>query len=438
MPRPLPILAVEPGSVAERAGLVPGDRIVALNGQPVRDVIDLRFHAAEDELEFVIARANGSRIRTIHIERAPGETLGIQSEEMKARVCGNKCVFCFIDQMPAGRRRGLYVRDEDYRFSFLHGNYVTLTNLRPQEFDRIIEQGLSPLYISVHATDPAVRARLLGIDDLDVADVMPKLRRLAAGGIRIHAQVVLCPGLNDGAVLTQTAETLATLHPQVESVAVVPLGLTRHRAQLPALTPVTVEFARDVLTQVGELGARLQQRLLRRFVYLADEWFFLTNTPIPEASYYEDFPQLEDGVGLARRLIERLRSDGASLPIVKWVRGRRATIVTGKMAAPLIEAELISGLLAHHARSVDLVVVDNDFLGPGITVAGLLGGRDIERALRRRGVGDVVCLPPSCVNGRSLFLDDVSLAELERAVGVAVHLGLGDEPFHTNPVWEKT
>ncbi len=437
MPRPLPILAVEPGSVAERAGLRSGDRIVSLNGETLRDVIDLRFHAADDELEFVISRDAGARPRRIAIERAPGESLGIETEEMKARVCGNKCVFCFIDQMPEGRRRGLYVRDEDYRFSFLHGNYVTLTNLRPAEFDRIIEQGLSPLYVSVHATDPGVRARLLGIDDLSVADVLPRLRRLTAGGIRVHAQVVLCPGLNDGPVLADTAAGLAALHPGVESIAVVPLGLTRHRAGLPELTPVTPDFARTVIAQVESLGRTFRTKLGHPFIYLADEWFFLTGTPIPAAGYYQDFPQLEDGVGLARRLIERLAEAGDELPIVDWVRGRRATVVTGVMAAPLIAAELVQGLLARHARAVDLVVVENEFLGPGITVAGLLGGNDIRRAVLARGPGDLVCLPPSCVNGRSLFLDDVALDELAAALGVPVHFGLGDEPFHTNPVWEK-
>jgi len=438
MPRSLPILAVEPGSVAERAGLRPGDRIVSLNGETLRDVIDLRFHAADEELEFVIDRDAAARPRRITIERAPGEALGIDTEEMKARVCGNKCVFCFIDQMPEGRRRGLYVRDEDYRFSFLHGNYVTLTNLRPAEFDRIIEQALSPLYVSVHATDVQVRARLLGIDDLTVADVMPKLRRLTAGGIRVHAQVVLCPGWNDEAVLDDTAATLAELHPGVQSIAVVPLGLTRHRVGLPELAPVTPDFARTVIVQVESLGRRFREKLGHPFIYLADEWFFLTGTALPSAAYYQDFPQLEDGVGLARRLIDRLAEGGADLPIVDWVRGRHATVVTGVMAAPLIAAELVQGLLARHARAVDLVVVENEFLGSGITVSGLLAGEDIRRAVLARGAGDVVCLPPSCVNGRSLFLDDLALDALTAAVGVPVHVGLGDEPFHTNPVWEKS
>jgi putative radical SAM enzyme (TIGR03279 family) len=290
----------------------------------------------------------------------------------------------------------------------------------------------------VHATDPEVRARLLGIDDLLVADVRPKLRRLVEGGIRVHAQVVLCPGLNDGLVLADTAATLAELHPGVQSIAVVPLGLTRHRAGLPALEPVTPDFARQVIVQVEALGMRFRETLGHPFIYLADEWFFLTGTPIPPAAYYQDFPQLEDGVGLARRLIERLGEAGGELPIVDFVRGRRATVVTGVMAAPLIAAELVQGLLARHAREVDLVVVENEFLGPGITVSGLLAGGDIRRAVAARGAGQVVCLPPSCVNGRSLFLDDLALGELTAALGVPVHVGLGDEPFHTNPVWEKT
>ena len=438
MPRPLPITAVDSGSLGARAGIRPGDRIVTLNGTALRDVIDLRFEAAEPELELVVERPGEPRPRAIRIERANGEPLGLETEEMKARTCGNQCVFCFIDQMPPGRRRGLYVRDEDYRFSFLHGNYVTLTNIRPREIERILAQGLSPLYVSVHATDPAVRARLLGIDDLAVADVMPKLRRLTAGGIRVHAQVVLCPGWNDGAVLEETAETLTALHPGVESIAVVPLGLTRHREGLPVLAPVTPPVARAVLAQVEALGARYRARLGHPFVYLADEWYFLTGTPIPPAAWYADFPQLEDGVGIARRFIDRVRAEGEALPITARVRGRHATVVTAAMAAPVVEAELVRGVLARHARRVDLVVVENEFLGPGITVAGLLAGGDIRRAVLARGTGDVVCLPPTCVNGRSLFLDDLSLAELEASLGVPVHLGFGDEAFQTNPVWEKT
>jgi putative radical SAM enzyme (TIGR03279 family) len=442
MPRPLPILGIEPESIAARAGLKPGDRIVTLNGQPLRDVIDLRFEAAEEDLRFVVERAEpGAKPRSIRIqvERASGESLGIETEEMKARVCGNDCVFCFIDQMPKGGRRGLYVRDEDYRFSFLHGNYVTLTNLRPQEFDRILTQGLSPLYVSVHATDPKVRARLLGISDLATADVLPRIRRLTEGGIRVHAQVVLCPGLNDGAVLTETAEALALLHPGVESVAIVPLGLTKHRAGLPELRPVTPAFATEVLAQLEALGQGFRRRLGLRFVYPSDEWFFLTRTPIPPADYYQDFPQLEDGVGLARRFIDRVRDAGETLPIVDRVRGRHATVVTGVMAAPMVEAELVQGLLAQHARRIELVVVENTFLGSGITVAGLLAGEDIARAVvERGGAGDVLCLPPMCVNGRALFLDDLSLAELATASGAELQIGLGDEPFHTNPVWEKS
>ncbi len=448
MPRPLPIDSVEPRSAAGRAGLKAGDRIVTLNGRALRDVIDLRFEGAEEELTFVIERPDRAaatatakpkpKTKTIRIERAAGEELGIETEAMKARVCGNDCVFCFIDQMPKGGRSGLYVRDEDYRFSFLHGNYVTLTNLRPAEFDRILEQGLSPLYVSVHATDPVVRARLLGIQDTAVADILPRLRRLVDGGVRVHAQIVLCPGLNDGAVLEETVTALAELHPGVDSVAVVPLGLTRHRAGLPELTPVTPDFAAEVLAQLARIGDECRGRLGQRFVYAADEWYFLTRTPIPPHSHYQDFPQLEDGVGLARRFIDRVREEGARLPIVKRVRGRHVTVVTGVMAAPMVDAELVRGLLAAHAKRVDLVVVENAFLGPGITVAGLLAGGDIARAIGDQGgAGDVVCLPPSCVNGRSLFLDDMALEELVQACAAPLHLGLGDEPFHTNPVWEK-
>lgn len=457
----MPITAVEPASAAARAGITAGERLRTLNGVALRDVIDLRFEGAEAEIEAVLEDAAGAR-RTVHIERLPGEALGIETEEMKARTCANKCVFCFIDQMPHGRRRGLYVRDEDYRFSFLHGNYVTLTNVREREIERMIEQGLSPIYVSVHATDPAVRARLLGIEDRGVADVVPRLERLIAGGVQIHAQIVLCPGWNDGAVLDATIERLAGLYPGVDSVAVVPLGQTRHRQGLVELQPVTVTTAQAVVAQCQAWQRRLAgaRRPGTTFVYLADEWYFLAGAPLPPAAHYRDFPQLEDGVGLTRRFIDRLRAAGERLPIIERLRGRRVTVVTATMAAPVVAEHLVDGLLARHARAVELVVVENTFLGPGITVAGLLAGGDIRRAVQQRwqrsqqqqvqqqqvqqqqpprSGSELLLLPPACVNGRGLFLDDLPLATLERQLGVPVVLGLGDATatMQTNPVWEK-
>ncbi|MGD8396716.1 MAG: DUF512 domain-containing protein, partial [Candidatus Eiseniibacteriota bacterium] len=286
-------------------------------------------------------------------------------------------------------------------------------------------------------TDPAVRARLLGIDDVERADVVPVLERLIEGGIRVHAQIVLCPGWNDGAVLEATVERLAALHPGVESVAVVPLGQTAHRAGLPALAPVTHTVARAVLEQCETLQARCIGRCGHPFVYLADEWYFRTGAPIPPAAHYRDFPQLEDGVGMSRQLIEHLEGSGDRLPVVRRVRNRHVTVVTGTMAAPLVREHLVDGLLARHARAVDFVVVENDFLGRSITVSGLLAGGDIHRAVRARGIGELLLLPPNCVNGRGLFLDDMALDALREALGVPVDLGLGDENRQTNPVWEK-
>ncbi len=434
--RPLPIIAIEPGSAAARAGLRAGERIHRLNGARLRDLIDLRFEAAEAELEFEVENGDGRR-RTLQIVRQPGEALGIVTEEMKARTCANKCVFCFVDQLPRHSRPGLGVRDEDYRYSFLHGNYVTLTNFRSQDLERVIEQGLSPLYVSVHATDPEVRARLLGLADPARAAILPRLDSLLAGGIRVHAQVVLCPGWNDGKVLDQTIAALAARTPGVDSIAVVPLGLTGHRADLTALEPVTAAMAGAVVAQCQAWQERLTAGCGQPLVYLADEWYCLSGTAVPPSAHYGDFPQLEDGVGMVRYLIDHLCQVGDSLPILERLRGRRVAVVTGVMAAPIIAEHLIDGLLARHARDVELVVVDNRHLGPGITVSGLLGGADIQRALAARGDLDLVLLPPNCLNGRRLFVDDRSLADLVAELGVEIELGLGDEIFNTNPVWEK-
>ncbi len=432
----LPIKAVEPGSAAARAGLRAGERLRSMGGAPVRDIIDLRFEGAEPEIVAEVVSADGA-LRTVVIERRPGEALGIETVEMRPRTCANKCVFCFIDQMPPGRRRGLYVRDEDFRFSFLHGNYVTLTNARPRDIERIIDQGLSPLYVSVHATDPAVRARLLGIPVERGAEVLPVLRQLAEGGIRIHAQVVLCPGWNDGPVLAETITALGALYPAVRSVAVVPLGLTAHRRGLEALAPVTPEIAVAVMRQVQELDAPFVRQNQTPFVYLADEWYFLTGAPIPDTEYYADFPLLEDGVGMTRSFIDQASTLDDSWPLADEFRGRRVTVVTSVMPAQVVQSTLVDGALARCGARAALVAVHNRFLGPGITVSGLLAGSDILTALGGQTRGDCVMLPPNCVNGRGLFLDDMELAELKRQLGVPVFLGLGDTTRRTNPVWEK-
>jgi putative radical SAM enzyme (TIGR03279 family) len=423
MPKRVPetgvrVLAVRPGGPAARAGLLPGDRLLRVNGHPLRDLIDFHTLAGQERLGIEVARGCGTH--TVLITREWGRDLGLECEPPKPgeiATCANKCVFCFIHQLPKGLRKSLYVKDDDYRLSFLHGNYITLTDLPDGEVQRIIDQRLSPLYVSVHATDPDLRHFLLGRPRTLQAALLPRMQRLADAGIRMHAQIVLCPGLNDGAQLERTVRDLGALHPAVTSVAVVPVGLTRHREGLPPLRAVTPDGARGVVDAVHGWQAECLTRLGTRLVYAADELYLLGGVPIPPAAAYEGFPVLEDGIGLVRRFEDAF---------LRWTRRRSptrpmrvATVVTGELFAPILQ-RFLSGL-ERPGVAVEVVAVPNDFFGHGITVAGLLTGQDIARALTRRPAGDVLLVPRVALQETAgVFLDDVSPADLGRHLGVPV------------------
>src|SRR5438105_424138 len=292
---------VRPGSAAAAAGVCGGDRLLAVNGAPLRDVIDFQFNAGEEELRIELERA-GARTAARLVRRL-GRDLGLEFETPRPAeisTCANKCVFCFIHQLPRGMRKSLYVKDDDYRLSFLHGNYITLTDLDEAAFERIVEQRLSPLYVSVHATDPQLRHRLLG-SPRRTAEILPRLERLAKARIHVHAQIVLCPDLNDGAHLARTVAELAPLHPHVATVAIVPVGLTRHRERLPALRVLRPDEAAGLVDTVAGWQRDHLATLGSRFVFLADEVYLVAARPLPAAATYEEFPLIEDGVGLVRR-----------------------------------------------------------------------------------------------------------------------------------------
>src|SRR5437762_10442020 len=326
------VAAVRARTPAAAAGLVPGDRILAINGHALRDAIDFSFHGSDARLALSVER-DGTR-HALRLARRPGAQLGIELEAPQAAeiaTCANKCVFCFIHQLPKGMRKSLYVKDDDFRLSFLHGNYITLTDLDEGELARIIEQRLSPLYISVHATDPALRWELLGRPRLS-AEILPRLERLAKAGIRMHAQVVLCPGLNDGPHLERTLFELAPLHPGVATTAIVPVGLTRHRERLPTLRSLTPVEARALIATIEGWQARWLAELGSRFVFLGDEIYLLAGLPLPPAAAYEGFPIAEDGIGLVRRFEDSFARTMARAR--KPIPSRAVTLVSGEMFAP--------------------------------------------------------------------------------------------------------
>jgi len=360
------VAAVRARTPAADAGLLAGDRILSVNGHAVRDAIDFQFHTDDDRLALTVERAGAPRAVRVVCGAGP---VGVELEAPRPgeiSTCANKCVFCFIHQLPKGMRKSLYVKDDDFRLSFLHGNYITLTDLAEDELRRIEAQRLSPLYVSVHATDPALRWQLLGRPRAS-AEILPRLERLAKSGIRMHAQIVLCPDWNDGAQLARTVHELAPLHPHVATTAIVPVGLSAHRERLPSLRTLTDVEARALVETVHGWQADFLARLGSRFVFLGDEVYLQAGAPVPEAAAYEDFLVAEDGIGLVRRFedafVRAARRPRAGAPA-------RVTVVSGTLYAPRL-ARLLAALPAGRAS---VAAVPNRHFGGSVSVAGLLTG----------------------------------------------------------------
>lgn len=398
------IARVVPGSIADELELRIGSRIVRINGEPVRDTIDFRFLEADGLLEVEVSSPDGEATYVYEIEKDPGESVGIVPYPDAVRECANKCVFCFVDGNPEGVRRTLYLRDDDFRLSFTYGNYVTLTNLGPRGFQRLIDQRLSPLYVSVHATDPETRMRILGVPR--GGEIVEQLRRLTSAGIEVHTQVVLCPGWNDGAHLDRTIEDLWALGPGVLTLSVVPVGLTRYNVGRPVRL-LSREEAAVALERVGRARRRALAERGTGWAYAGDELFFIAGRAIPDAAYYDDWPLTENGVGSVRRFLDDFE---AGLDRVPDLAGRRIAIVTGTRMAPVVDS-LRARLECATGASVEVVAVENTLFGPTVNTAGLLPGRDMLRAIEARAPYDVVLLPAEALNDDGVFIDDLTLGE---------------------------
>jgi putative radical SAM enzyme (TIGR03279 family) len=413
------VAAVRRRSDAARAGLRPGDRILSINGRGLRDAIDFQFYGADGDLRLRLER--DGRARALAIRRGQSD-LGLELVPPRPRdiaTCANKCVFCFIHQNPRGLRKSLYVKDDDFRLSFLHGNYITLSDLDEAALQRIEQQRLSPLYVSVHATEPGLRHRLLG-NPRHSADILPRLARLARAGIQMHAQVVLCPDWNDGPHLERTVSDLAGLHPAIATVAIVPVGLTRHRERLPTLRLLTTPEARMLIDTAAGWQARFLGGLGSRFVFLADEIYLLADRPLPPADAYEGFPVVEDGVGLVRRFEDDVeRAVGRVPPLI---RRRAVTLVSGELYGSRL-ARLL-GPLRSAGLTVQVASVPNEFFGRTIGVAGLLTGQDIQRHLAAfKDLGEEVLVPSVAMRETDgVFLDDLTPADLARDLGLNVRV----------------
>ncbi len=414
---PFTVAGLDPAGLAAKLGIRQGERILAINGILLQDEIDFASQSSEEVLKVRVLDRDGV-VREVEGRREYGVPFGADFEARQPKRCHNNCVFCFVYQHPKGVRRELLIKDDDYVFSFVHGNFITLTNLAEPEFQRIIDERLSPLYVSVHATDPDVRVRMM--KNPKSGKIMEQIDRLARADIEIHTQLVICPGWNDGAILTKSIEELGARHPGVATIAVVPVGLTKHRERLPDLRVFTREDARAALDEVHRFQKQFAKRLKTRLVFAADEMYALAGEEVPPARAYEGFSQIENGIGMLRRTIDRWIA-GEDTVLARNGKRERVAVVTGTSAAPTLERILAE----RPPTSVDasLCVVRNDYFGETVTVSGLLVGADIERALTTAGPFDRVLLPPNCLKEEELFLDDRTRSALEKILGVPVQIG---------------
>ncbi len=410
-------------SRAARKKIKAGDLLVSVNGKEIRDVLDYRFYTTECKIVLEYER-DGKR-RTVKIKKGEYEDIGLDFETPlmdKKHSCKNGCIFCFIDQNPKGMRESIYFKDDDSRLSFIHGNYVTLTNMTDCDVERIIEMRMSPINISIHTTDPELRVKMM--KNKRAGEVLSYLERFRDAELSMAGQVVVCRGVNDGENLTRTLTDLRAYYPALESVSVVPAGLTEHREGLYPLSDFSAEEACEIIAEVSRIGDENIELFGTRLVYAADELYLKAGLPIPPADYYEGYPQLDNGVGMLRLTMSETAeslSEFSDLPR-DIAAGRRVTIVTGSASFGMMSA------LARHVEEsyedirVNVVLVKNDFFGHSVTVSGLLTGRDILATLKGRELGDEVLIPPTALRyPEEDFLCGMTLRELEESLGVPTH-----------------
>jgi putative radical SAM enzyme (TIGR03279 family) len=406
------VVNIEPNSISEELGIQIGDKICKVNDKEVTDALDYRFHITSEYVKLVVQR-NDEKF-TYEIEKEYDDDLGLELEDFEMRSCGNKCIFCFVFQNPKGLRKGLYFKDEDYRFSFLYGHYTTLTNATHDDLDRIIEQRLSPLYISVHVTETKLRKLMLGINFDD--HLFDKIEYLTKNGIELNCQIVLCPGLNDGRYLEKTINDLKAYFPMVKSIAIVPVGLTKHRKNLYPINSVTREYSLKTIAGINEKRKILKNELGSYFVYLSDEFYIETDTQIPANDYYEEFYQLENGVGLSRDLINSFNKELDGLKNNNF-QSATFSLITGILGSKVLEKYFLKNLNELPNLNFEIHTIVNEFYGPSITVSGLLVGQDIYNQVKNISLGDYIILPPRCLNDDNVFLDDWTLPQLEEKLG---------------------
>ncbi len=415
------VSAVAPGSIAEELEIEPGDVLVSVNGQEPEDVFDYRYLMNEEEVLVVIRKPDGEEWE-LEIEKEYEDDLGMEFENGLMddyRSCRNKCMFCFIDQLPKGMRDTLYFKDDDSRLSFLQGNYLTLTNMNEHDLEKIIYYKLSPINISFQATNPELRCKML--HNRFAGDIMDKVQRLKAAGIVMNGQIVLCRGVNDGEELDRSIRDLVTLMPELQSVSVVPVGLTRYRDGLYPLEPFTKEDACRVLDLIHSWQEKLVKKYGTHFIHAGDEWYILAERSMPEETTYDGYLQLENGVGMVRLLKEEVDACLADLPGDD--RKRKVTIATGELAAPYLREHVASIREKYPNVEAQVITVKNEFFGGKITVAGLLTGQDLVNQLKGKDLGEELLLTTNMLKSdEPVFLDDMTVEQLQTALQIKVSI----------------
>jgi len=404
---------IDQNSIADALGIQPGTELLAVNGRPLADFLDWEFLTADEELAIEARQPDGEEV-VYELERLDGEPLGIQLEPPSVRRCANRCEFCFIEGLPPGLRKNLYIRDDDYRLSFAYGNFATLSNVKERDISRILEYRLSPLYVSVHATNHDARKVLL--NNTRVPDIKAQLSRLAEGGIQFHCQMVVVPGLNDEEVLEESLSDLWNMGEAVLSAAVVPVGLTQF-SHLYTAQSMDRDTAAAILERVERWGDRAMKERGETWVYGSDELYMLAQRELPDAEHYGEFAQIENGVGSVTSLRMRVAAGLGELPRRD---GQKIGVVTGKAMGPLMQP-LLESLTQASGAKFELIVVENSLFGPTITTAGLLVGKDILRALETRHDLDIALIPAETINEDSIFLDDYTLENVRNSLPMPIY-----------------
>ena len=415
------IKSVEEGSIAWEMGIEPGDRLLQINGSIIEDVFDYHYYMNDEELLILIQKENGEEWE-LEIEKDYDEDLGIEFEQGlmdEYRSCRNKCMFCFIDQMPKGMRDTLYFKDDDSRLSFLQGNYITLTNMSDHDIQRIVDYHLEPINVSIHTTNPELRCKML--HNRFAGDALKKIQILYDGGITMNGQIVLCKGINDGEELERSIRDMTKWLPNLQSVSVVPVGLTKFRDGLYPLEPFTKEDAKEVLGIIHKWQKKIYEEYGIHFIHAGDEWYLLAEEELPEEERYDGYLQLENGVGMLRLLLNEFEE--AYEPLAGDGREIHLSMATGKLAYPYLK-EMLERLKAKYPNlNVNLFEIRNDFFGERITVAGLITGQDLIAQLKGQDLGDALLLPCSMLrSGEEVFLDDVTVTELSDALQVPIDI----------------